>query len=66
MRWATMDDGLKFQGDDGNAVGVKLNTQVNIVGGAKIVKEGRKITNLTENNIGVELLSMQRTIRTGH
>ncbi|EGL42220.1 hemagglutinin, partial [Megasphaera lornae] len=51
---ATMNDGLKFQGDDGNAVGVKLNTQVNIVGGAKIVKEGRKITNLTENNIGVE------------
>ncbi|KXB91471.1 hypothetical protein HMPREF3182_00826, partial [Megasphaera hutchinsoni] len=28
---ATMNDGLKFKGDDGNAIGVKLNKQVNIV-----------------------------------
>ncbi|WP_277300726.1 ESPR-type extended signal peptide-containing protein, partial [Veillonella montpellierensis] len=51
---ATMNDGLKFKGDDGTAVGVKLNNQVNIVGGAKIVKKGETITNLTDNNIGVE------------
>ena len=52
---ATMNDGLKFMGDSGTAVGVKLNNQVNIVGGAKIVKEDETITNLTDNNIGVEL-----------
>ncbi|WP_277293399.1 ESPR-type extended signal peptide-containing protein, partial [Veillonella montpellierensis] len=51
---ATMNDGLKFKGDDGTAVGVKLNNQVNIVGGAKIVKDHETITNLTDNNIGVE------------
>ncbi len=51
---ATMNDGLKFKGDDGNAIGVKLNNQVNIVGGAKIVKDHETITNLTDNNIGVE------------
>ncbi|MUP59703.1 hypothetical protein C3L56_06825, partial [Veillonellaceae bacterium M2-4] len=51
---ATMNDGLKFKGDDGTAVGVKLNNQVNIVGGAKIVKKDETIINLTENNIGVE------------
>ena len=30
---ATLDDGLKFKGDINNAAGVKLNKQVNIVGG---------------------------------
>ncbi|WP_288832275.1 hypothetical protein, partial [uncultured Megasphaera sp.] len=51
---ATMNDGLKFMGDSGTAVGVKLNNQVNIVGGLAAEKEGNKVTNLTDNNIGVE------------
>ncbi|KXB91412.1 hypothetical protein, partial [Megasphaera hutchinsoni] len=54
---ATMNDGLKFKGDDGNAIGVKLNKQVNIVGGAKIDRKGETITNLTDNNIGVESIA---------
>ena len=48
---ATMDDGLKFAGDDGQTdasqvIAKKLNQQVDIVGGADKAK-------LTENNIGV-------------
>ncbi|MUP59862.1 hypothetical protein C3L56_07665, partial [Veillonellaceae bacterium M2-4] len=54
---ATMNDGLKFKGDDGNAIGVKLNKQVNIVGGAKIIRDHETITNLTDNNIGVESIA---------
>ncbi|KGF46218.1 hypothetical protein HMPREF0872_08900, partial [Veillonella montpellierensis DNF00314] len=51
---ATMNDGLKFMGDSGTAVGVKLNNQVNIVGGVKAERTGNIVTNLTDNNIGVE------------
>ena len=47
---ATMEDGMKFAGDDGNVaanvITKKLNEAVNIVGGATT-------TNLTTNNIGV-------------
>ena len=48
---ATMDDGLKFAGDDGQTddskvIAKKLNQKVDIVGGADKTK-------LTENNIGV-------------
>lgn len=48
---ATMDDGLKFAGDDGQTdaskvIAKKLSQQVDIVGGADKAK-------LTENNIGV-------------
>ena len=42
---ATLDDGLKFKGDNDTVVTRKLNTQLNITGGAK--------TDLSENNIGV-------------
>ncbi|WP_288863393.1 YadA-like family protein, partial [uncultured Megasphaera sp.] len=51
---ATMNDGLKFMGDSGTVTGVKLNNQVNIVGGVAAEKDGNKVTNLTDNNIGVE------------
>ncbi|KGF46252.1 hypothetical protein HMPREF0872_08880, partial [Veillonella montpellierensis DNF00314] len=51
---ATMNDGLKFMGDSGTSVGVKLNNQVNIVGGIKAERTGNIVTNLTDNNIGVE------------
>ncbi len=48
---ATMDDGLKFAGDDGQTddskvIAKKLNQKIDIVGGADKTK-------LTENNIGV-------------
>jgi len=51
---ATMDDGLKFMGDSGTTVGVKLNNQINIVGGVQVEKESDVVKNLTDNNIGVE------------
>ena len=44
---ATLDDGLKFGGDFGNASAVKLNKQVNVKGNAK------KEADLTDGNIGV-------------
>ena len=43
---ATMDDGLKFAGDDGVVIAKKLNEQLDIIGGADKDK-------LTDNNIGV-------------
>ncbi len=43
---ATLDDGLKFKGDNNDVVIRKLNTQLNIKGGATA-------TDLSENNIGV-------------
>ena len=42
---ATMEDGLKFKGDDGKEIAKKLNNTLDIIGGAK--------GNLTEGNIGV-------------
>ena len=42
---ATMDDGLKFAGDDGTVIKKALGTQLDIVGGATGV--------LSDNNIGV-------------
>ena len=43
---ATMEDGLKFKGDDSTVIAKKLNEQLDIIGGADKTK-------LTENNIGV-------------
>ena len=43
---ATLGDGLKFKGDDAQIIAKKLNTQLDIIGGADQDK-------LTENNIGV-------------
>ena len=43
---ATMDDGLKFKGDDSTVIAKKLNEQLDIIGGANK-------TDLTDNNIGV-------------
>ena len=43
---ATLDDGLKFKGDNDDVVIRKLNTQLNIEGGAKADE-------LSDNNIGV-------------
>ena len=42
---ATMEDGLKFKGDDDKVIAKKLNNTMEIIGGAK--------GDLTENNIGV-------------
>ena len=44
--FATLDDGLKFKGDDSTVIAKKLNEQLNITGGAGS-------TNLTDKNIGV-------------
>ena len=44
---ATLDDGLKFQGDSGTAIAKKLNETLEIVGGVT------DSTKLTDNNIGV-------------
>ncbi|MFV0635767.1 ESPR-type extended signal peptide-containing protein [Mitsuokella sp. WILCCON 0060] len=46
---ATMDDGLKFKGDDATVITKKLNEQLEIVGGAT--------GDLTDNNIAVKSTS---------
>lgn len=43
---ATMEDGLKFKGDDGKEIAKKLNNTMEIIGGADS-------KNLTDGNIGV-------------
>ena len=43
---ATLEDGLKFKGDDGEEIAKKLNNTLDIIGGADSTK-------LTEKNIGV-------------
>ena len=43
---ATLDDGLKFKGDDSTVITKKLDNQLDIIGGADSTK-------LTEENIGV-------------
>ena len=43
---ATLDDGLKFSGDDNTVINKKLNEQLQFVGGANKDK-------LTQNNIGI-------------
>ena len=43
---ATLEDGLKFKGDDGKEIAKKLNNTLDIIGGADS-------KNLTEGNIGV-------------
>lgn len=43
---ATLEDGLKFKGDDGKEISKKLNNTLEIIGGADSTK-------LTEKNIGV-------------
>lgn len=44
---ATMEDGLKFKGDDTTVINKKLNSTLDIIGGAK--------GDLTEGNIGVKV-----------
>ena len=44
--FATLDDGLKFKGDDGKEIAKKLNNTLELVGGADSTK-------LTDKNIGV-------------
>ena len=46
---ATLDDGLKFSGDDNKVINKKLNEQLQFVGGADQSK-------LTQNNIGINEL----------
>lgn len=46
---ATLDDGLKFSGDDNRVIAKKLNEQLQFVGGADKSK-------LTQNNIGINEL----------
>ena len=47
---ATLDDGLKFQGDSGDVVTRKLNTQLDVLGGQT---DTTKLTAATDGNIGV-------------
>lgn len=47
---ATLDDGLKFQGDSGDLVTRKLNTQLDVLGGQT---DTTKLTATTDGNIGV-------------
>jgi len=47
---ATLDDGLKFQGDSGDVVTRKLNTQLDVLGGQT---DTAKLTATTDGNIGV-------------
>ena len=47
---ATLDDGLKFQGDSGDLVIRKLNTQLDVLGGQT---DTTKLTATTDGNIGV-------------
>jgi hypothetical protein len=44
---ATLDDGMKYGGDTGDVIALKLNSQLNIKGGIT------DTTKLTDNNIGV-------------
>lgn len=53
---ATLDDGLKFSGDDNSAITKKLNEQLQFVGGADKDK-------LTENNIGINEKDGKLTIQ---
>ncbi len=47
---ATLDDGLKFQGDSGDLVIRKLNTQLDVLGGQT---DAEKLTATKDGNIGV-------------
>lgn len=53
---ATLDDGLKFSGDDNSAITKKLNEQLQFVGGADKDQ-------LTENNIGINEKDGKLTIQ---
>ncbi|WP_415943412.1 ESPR-type extended signal peptide-containing protein [Megasphaera elsdenii] len=53
---ATLDDGLKFSGDDNKVITRKLNEQLQFVGGADKNK-------LTENNIGINEKDGKLTIQ---
>ena len=53
---ATLDDGLKFSGDDNSVITRKLNEQLQFVGGAAKDK-------LTENNIGINEKDGKLTIQ---
>lgn len=50
---ATLEDGLQFSGDNGNAIGTKLNKKVTIKGGAKTADLVDSSDTTKNNNIGV-------------
>ncbi|MCK3654326.1 hypothetical protein A4G19_00645 [Pasteurellaceae bacterium Macca] len=55
---ATLKDGLKFKGDNGEVINRPLNSQLNITGGAKgeVAKDNIKVTsNATTGEIKIEL-----------
>lgn len=52
---ATMEDGLKFMGDDGKEIAKKLNNTLEIIGGAK--------GDLTDGNIGVNSKDGKLTVQ---
>ncbi|MCK3655924.1 hypothetical protein A4G19_09165 [Pasteurellaceae bacterium Macca] len=55
---ATLKDGLKFKGDNGEVINRTLNSQLNITGGAKgeVAKDNIKVTsNATTGEIKIEL-----------
>ncbi|WP_288839729.1 YadA-like family protein, partial [uncultured Megasphaera sp.] len=50
---ATLDDGLQFAGDSGDAIAKKLNETVEIVGGVTVGENEKAEDKLTDENIGV-------------
>ena len=50
---ATLEDGLQFSGDNGNAIDTKLNKKVTIKGGAKTADLVDSSDSTKNNNIGV-------------
>lgn len=50
---ATLEDGLQFSGDNGNAIDTKLNKKVTIKGGAKTADLVDSSDSTRNNNIGV-------------
>ncbi|WP_302156838.1 ESPR-type extended signal peptide-containing protein [uncultured Dialister sp.] len=50
---ATLEDGLQFSGDNGNAIDTKLNKKVTIKGGAKTANLVDSSDTTKNNNIGV-------------
>ena len=74
---ATMDDGLKFAGDSGDAIAKKLNETVTISGGVAeekqltdknigvVAKDGKLNVKLVKNLTGLESATFTKTVKNG-
>ena len=75
---ATMDDGLKFAGDSGDAIAKKLNETVTISGGVAeekqltdknigvVAKDGKLNVKLVKNLTGLESATFTKTVKNGN